>query len=862
MNRKNAFEYSGRLDALEQQFEHIFNHPYFDNTTLAKQHIREFNRDAFLNRVDISRALDLFELKLARALEEISEFEKKSQEKQSHAKKSWFSAKRSRRTQPTHAIDLAAGVRTDTHYHQSLHRRVQNHAHFFVFSYINKFLIALGRLIFDIGYITFLPLTLIKHISFCKTRQNHRVVQKKIKPDRAPHFTMHNFIHPHVKTIAGYIAISLVVTAPIQALGIAGHTKQEVLMNTERAITELKNISSSSETVDLQKLSDTLENAHTYFAKAQSSFNDAGLIADALSRFTPQGDTADMLLEIGTQLTLAGADIADALSQFTQGNILDAGLALTPSTLPFEGLAQASHSAPSSNLINKIQSLEESLARVRPRIALASQHASEINASHVPRQAEPYWEQFQIILPLMQKTTSELVDILGHIKILLGADQTHRALIVFQNNTELRPTGGFLGSFALVDIDRGVIKHIEIPGGGLYDLQGQLSANVAAPQPLWVVNPRWQFHDANWFPDFPSSAKKIAWFYEKSGGPTVDEVIAINATLMQKLLAITGPVELPEFGITVTHDNFFDVVQKEVEENYDIQENMPKKIIAVMTPLVIQRILDAEPKQFIDLFALLSKSLVTRDIQLYSRHETLQPWLIQQGWAGSIKSAPQDYLMVVDANIAGGKSNATITQNIQQETVIQHDGSLISTVTIERSHQTVPEQTFSFVRNLSYLRLYVPEGSALINTQKDIQTGKILFKVPEQELTPDADLLEYEKNPLISERTDVRITQEWGKTVFGAYLWLNPGETKKIIFSYKLPFTLRSDTGTPRYSILIQKQSGMMNTTVSSMLRSSNGAINIYWKKASEGALHTTPYSIKLTQPLEKDIAWGTVFTY
>ncbi len=862
MNRKNAFEYSDRLDALEQQFEHIFNHPYFDHTTIAKQHIRSFNRDAFLNRVDISRALDLFELKLTRALEEISEFEKKAQEKQSHTKKSsWFTVKKTRCTQPTHTIDLAAGVRTDTHYHPSLQKRARNHAYFSLFSCINNFLIDLGRLIFGIGYITFLPFTLIKHISFCKTRHNHRIVQKKIKTEHAPRFTTHSFIHPHVKTIAGYIAISLVVTAPIQALGIAGHTKQEVLIHTEQAIKELKNISSSG-TIDLQKLSGTLENAHTYFAKAQSSFNDAGLIADALSRFTPQGDTADTLLEIGTQLTLAGADIADALSQFTQGNILDAGHAFTPSTVPFEGLTQNSQSAPVSNLINKIQSLEESLARVRPRIALASQQASEINTSHVPRQAQPYWEQFQIILPLMQKTTSEVADILAHIKILLGADQTHRALIVFQNNTELRPTGGFLGSFALVDIDRGVIKHIEIPGGGLYDLQGQLSAHVAAPQPLWVVNPRWQFHDANWFPDFPSSAKKIAWFYEKSGGPTVDEVIAINATLMQKLLAITGPVELPEFGITVTHDNFFDVVQKEVEENYDKQENMPKKIIAVMTPLVIQRILDAEPKQFIDLFALLSESLVTRDIQLYSRHETLQPWLIQQGWAGSIKPAPQDYLMVVDTNIAGGKSNSHITQNIQQETVIQHDGSLISTVTIERSHLAVPDQPFAFVRNLSYLRLYVPEGSMLISTQKDIQTDKILFKEPEQELIPDTDLLEYEKNPLISERTDVRITQEWGKTVFGTYLWLNPGETKKIVFSYTLPFTLSSDTGTNRYSILIQKQSGLMNTTLNSVLRSSNGTMHIYWQKASEGALHATPYSIKLTQPLEKDIAWGTVFTY
>ncbi|HLB57233.1 MAG TPA: hypothetical protein VJL60_00290, partial [Gammaproteobacteria bacterium] len=209
--------------------------------------------------------------------------------------------------------------------------------------------------------------------------------------------------------------------------------------------------------------------------------------------------------------------------------------------------------------------------------------------------------------------------------------------------------------------------------------------------------------------------------------------------------------------------------------------------------------------------------------------------------------------------IAGGKSNADIKQTITQEAVIQNDGSVISTVTIERTHTAVPEKKFSFVRNISYLRLYVPQNSALISVEKDVQTYKITFKEPEVELEADADLIEYEKNPLLNERNDIRITQEWGKTVFGAYQWLNPGETKKITFSYKLPFTLTAKD-TARYSILIQRQSGSGPATISSTLRSSNGTIDPYWHKASQGTLQLTPYSAKLFQPLEQDIAWGVVF--
>jgi len=54
---------------------------------------------------------------------------------------------------------------------------------------------------------------------------------------------------------------------------------------------------------------------------------------------------------------------------------------------------------------------------------------------------------------------SELVDLLAAAKIFLGFDYDQRYLLVFQNNNELRASGGFIGSFALVDIGNGQIKN-------------------------------------------------------------------------------------------------------------------------------------------------------------------------------------------------------------------------------------------------------------------------------------------------------------------------------------------------------------------------------------------------------------------
>ncbi|HCX28112.1 MAG TPA: hypothetical protein DHI91_03160, partial [Candidatus Portnoybacteria bacterium] len=54
--------------------------------------------------------------------------------------------------------------------------------------------------------------------------------------------------------------------------------------------------------------------------------------------------------------------------------------------------------------------------------------------------------------------------------------------------------------------------------------------------------------DANWFADFPSSAKKIMSFYEKAGGSTADGVISLTPTIIERLLSMTGPIEMPAYN--------------------------------------------------------------------------------------------------------------------------------------------------------------------------------------------------------------------------------------------------------------------------------------------------------------------------
>ena len=138
-----------------------------------------------------------------------------------------------------------------------------------------------------------------------------------------------------------------------------------------------------------------------------------------------------------------------------------------------------------------------------------------------------------------------------------------------------------MGSLALMDIDRGQIKRLEIPGGGPYDFQGQLTAQVAAPEPLRLIQPVWQLQDANWFPDWPTSAEKIMWFLNKSGAPTFDGVIAVTSDVMEDLLMVTGPIEMNEYGLTIDSDNFWYVTENQVENEYGIYGNVKSNRVVV-----------------------------------------------------------------------------------------------------------------------------------------------------------------------------------------------------------------------------------------------------------------------------------------
>jgi hypothetical protein len=453
------------------------------------------------------------------------------------------------------------------------------------------------------------------------------------------------------------------------------------------------------------------------------------------------------------------------------------------------------------------------LRQVLDRTAGPARRLEEIIASvdpkNLPDKYRTDFEELRNRSVLAARGTAELGAWLDVLHGLLGYEMDKRYLLVFQNNSEMRASGGFMGSYALMDLRNGEIRNLEVPGGGTYDLEAGMRDFIAAPAPLQLLRSRWFFWDANWWPDWPLTARKLMQFYEKSDGPTVDGVIALTPSVMERFLQIIGPIDLSEaYGQVIDHHNFWDITQALAERKPD-ETKRPKQIIGDLFAAIIEQAPDRLDRAMI--FELLRAGLDLCDekhILLYFKDQSAERKLAEYGWSGEVKQSLGDYLLAVNSNIGGAKSDREVVQNISHTLEVQADGTILATTKLVREHRAIRGTEFTGQRNVNWFRLYVPEGAELVSALGFRQPDAGYFKTPEADWVIDPDVAAGEGAARRDERSQTLVYDELGKTVFANWSMVDPGESANLYLQYRLPQRLEMAAGAS-LPILIQKQPGM-----------------------------------------------------
>lgn len=388
--------------------------------------------------------------------------------------------------------------------------------------------------------------------------------------------------------------------------------------------------------------------------------------------------------------------------------------------------------------------------------------------------------------------------------VFLGGEEG-RYLVVFQNENELRPTGGFMGSFAVLTLRDGGWS-IEMPSQGSYALQGWQTKSVRAPKQLSLINPRFEFQDVNWFPDFPTTAEKIMDFYQAGGGSSVDGVIAVNSSLLDDVLTLTGPIEVPEInGAPLKNGTIVESLQKAIAR--DRATNAPKAVLGGLLNALATQFQSGAVKP-LPFGQIVLSALPEKKIQMYFKDAQKQAAAHRLGFDGALPRIwDKDFFMMVSASVAGGKTDGAIHDAVDYRVAVEENGSLIARVSVTRTHQGLRGDALRGVRNTSYVRFYVPRGAEFLGATGFSPAPSWRFEDPAASLVPDQDIRSVE----LTERTDTKsgtiIAEEQGKTVFGNWVMIDPGQVKTIELTYRLPHRIARDTAT-HYALMAAKQSG------------------------------------------------------
>ena len=370
----------------------------------------------------------------------------------------------------------------------------------------------------------------------------------------------------------------------------------------------------------------------------------------------------------------------------------------------------------------------------------------------------------------------------------LGVPSEKDYLLLFQNDKEIRATVGFMTAFATLTLKNGQIN--ATTSDDIYRLDEKLLkvcltkiCPLAPPAPIIKYLPEfsgkprtaWSMRDSNLSPDLPTSAKEFEKMYQFLGeGLPFDGIIYIDTIVVEKLIEITGPIDV--YGTIFSHEldkrcNCPNVIY-ELESYAEIAaegEKDRKAILGVLMQQILARSIGSDIEKIPQLVEVIATLANHKHVMFYMHDQQMQQALSNLNWIGEIKEFDGDYLHINDSNFAGGKSNIYVDQTVTQEINIK-DNKITKKVIVEYKN---PEQFNTWLNgiNRDYVRFYVPKGSKLISS-----------KGSEEKVTTIEDL---------------------DKTVFEAFIQVRPQNSRKLEVEYELPYQPKD-----KYNLLIQKQPG------------------------------------------------------
>lgn len=390
----------------------------------------------------------------------------------------------------------------------------------------------------------------------------------------------------------------------------------------------------------------------------------------------------------------------------------------------------------------------------------------------------------------------------------LGMHGKKTYLILFQNNAELRPGGGFIGSYGIVSFDKGHMGSIIIHN--TYDPDGLLHKHI---EPYFIGRRYLQVHlfmrDSNFDVDFVKSAQKVAYMLQQESGQKVDGVVAIDLSFVKSLIQVLAPIDLWQYNTTVTPNNFFLLTETHADKHSFFGSTQKQDFLRKLFDAIQLKIAMNKPVYYLQFIQKLADGLKQKHVLLTVTNPTLQA-ILTQGRISSALWDPResklgtitDFLGINEANIGANKANYFLKRSIAHHVTINSLGVTQETLSITYTNTTQTE-SWPSGKYKNYLRIILPLHTVLQSITIDNQRQKIVPAVTNFRIYEAPDF-----HP--PQGLEVDTAQESGKTIYGFVITVGLKTTKTVKITYQLPETvILKNLST--YDLYIFKQPGTDN---------------------------------------------------
>ena len=248
---------------------------------------------------------------------------------------------------------------------------------------------------------------------------------------------------------------------------------------------------------------------------------------------------------------------------------------------------------------------------------------------------------------------------------LAGADAPKRYMIAFQNSAEARGTGGILGAFAIVEMNKGAFTVIRTGSNAvLYSL-----TNVPVKVPtefikLYGKNPA-ILQNSNLSPHFPYGAEIWMGLWKKQFGEQLDGVIAVDPSALSYVLRATGPITLKS-GEVITSENVVAETLQKAYKRYETNNDARKQYLVDIMNAAASKIISGQFSK-VGMAKAIKRGLIENRILMYSRDKAAEAELASVRLGGYLTTTPNNEFRAVIQNIDASKLDYYLQKTVTIE---------------------------------------------------------------------------------------------------------------------------------------------------------------------------------------------------